>query len=269
MRVQIENRTFAPTEVFRLVTTAALLKSAASQDILGNLTVATAFLSPLDGIADAVADAINARMQTPSPMPAIPATDDSELLFGIRDSEGEPLNSACAVVCNAGTGVKAGDTNASASGRPICTPCDAGSQSAGGNAAECQLCLPGASFETVCKVPVASCLWVQGYVHVACVRPPSCNERVDAGLFQPTEGQSSCISCDILEDAYQEMRGQTSCYFCPGNTRRYLGVLSAENKSSCQCKEGASVINADVFGRCRVPLVVQTITRLAVQATTA
>jgi hypothetical protein len=123
--------------------------------------------------------------------------------------------------------------------------------------------------ETVCKVPVASCLWVQAHVHVACSRPPSCNELVDAGLFQPTEGQSSCISCDILEDAYQEMRGQTSCYFCPGNTRRYLGALSAENKSSCQCKEGAFVINGDVFGRCKAPLVVQTITHLAVQATTA
>ena len=67
LHMQIESRTFSPTEVFRLVTTATLLKSAASKGILGNETVAKAFQSPLDGIVDAVADAINARTSTPAP----------------------------------------------------------------------------------------------------------------------------------------------------------------------------------------------------------
>ena len=142
LRVQIENRTFAPTEVFRLVTTATLLRSAASQDILGNTTVAKAFQSPLDGIIDAVADAINARIQTPAQMPA---TDDPGVRFGIQDSVGEALNSACMIVCDAGTGVQVDDPNASTGSRPICTPCGAGSHSMGGKAAECKLCLPGAS----------------------------------------------------------------------------------------------------------------------------
>ncbi len=60
----------------------------------------------------------------------------------------------------------------------------------------------------------------------------------DAGLFQPAEGQSSCISCDIL-DAYQELQGETSCQICPKNTQRYTGVLSAADKAACQCKAGA------------------------------
>jgi hypothetical protein len=41
-----------------------------------------AFLSPLDGIVDAVGDAINSQRSIPSP--------DSG--FGIQDSDGDPLN---------------------------------------------------------------------------------------------------------------------------------------------------------------------------------
>jgi hypothetical protein len=60
----------------------------------------------------------------------------------------------------------------------------------------------------------------------------------DAGFFQPQEGQFGCISCDSLGDFYGELQGQTVCQHCAANTQRYLGVLSAANKSSCQCKEG-------------------------------
>ena len=145
MRVQIENQAFAPTEVYRLITTATLLTSTASQAILGNETVASAFLSPLDGIVDAVADAIMAETQTVAPTPTL------EALVGIRDSEGPPLNTACIVACDAGTGVRAdGDANASFGSRPACGPCLAGSYSLGGRAAECQLCRPGVSLQRHC-----------------------------------------------------------------------------------------------------------------------
>jgi hypothetical protein len=60
-----------------------------------------------------------------------------------------------------------------------------------------------------------------------------------AGYFQPELAQSGCISCDSLGDFYQNQPGQTACVACAVNTQRYNGVLSAVNKSSCQCKEGA------------------------------
>jgi hypothetical protein len=60
-----------------------------------------------------------------------------------------------------------------------------------------------------------------------------------AGYFQPEEGQFGCINCDILGND-QEHEAQTSCIFCAANTQRYVGVLSAMNRSSCQCKEGAN-----------------------------
>ena len=60
-----------------------------------------------------------------------------------------------------------------------------------------------------------------------------------AGYFQPELAQSGCISCDSLGDFYQNQPGQTACVACAVNSQRYNGVLSAGNKSSCQCKEGA------------------------------
>ena len=60
-----------------------------------------------------------------------------------------------------------------------------------------------------------------------------------AGYFQPEQGQIGCINCDSLGDVYQEDRGATSCQECAKNTQRYILVLSAANRSSCQCKEGA------------------------------
>ena len=59
------------------------------------------------------------------------------------------------------------------------------------------------------------------------------------GYFQPDKGQFGCISCDILGDFYQELSAQSSCVACPPSTKRFIGVLTAATKSSCQCKEGA------------------------------
>ncbi len=60
-----------------------------------------------------------------------------------------------------------------------------------------------------------------------------------AGFFQPDAGQFGCISCDSLGNFFQELQEQTSCQSCAAGTQRYVGVLSALNRSSCQCKEGA------------------------------
>ncbi len=59
-----------------------------------------------------------------------------------------------------------------------------------------------------------------------------------SGLFQSKAGQFGCITCDSLGDFFQELPVQISCEKCAYNTQRYLGVLSAVNRSSCQCKEG-------------------------------
>ncbi len=52
-------------------------------------------------------------------------------------------------------------------------------------------------------------------------------------------GQIGCINCDDVGDVYQEMPHQTSCLFCPANTQRYAGVMTAANITACQCKKGA------------------------------
>jgi hypothetical protein len=62
---------------------------------------------------------------------------------------------------------------------------------------------------------------------------------VSTGMFQPEPGQFGCLSCDILGDFFQEEEGKTSCLRCSANTTRYFGVLSAVNRSACQCKAGA------------------------------
>ena len=58
------------------------------------------------------------------------------------------------------------------------------------------------------------------------------------GYFQSEAGQFGCINCDSLGDFHQEWAAQTSCTACAKSTQRYVGVLSAANRSSCQCKEG-------------------------------
>ena len=131
MCVQIEDRAFSPTEVFRLVTTATLLTSTASQTILGKETVAKAFRSFPDGLVDAVVAAINAKVPVPE-------------LTQIQDREGgQPLNPACIVICEGGTGVRGNEPSASIDGSPKCTECSKGYYSIGGKAAECLPCLPG------------------------------------------------------------------------------------------------------------------------------
>ena len=58
------------------------------------------------------------------------------------------------------------------------------------------------------------------------------------GYFASKSGQSLCNDCDD-GDIYQEESGQTLCKRCPPNTQRYLKVLTASNRSACQCKNGA------------------------------
>ena len=128
--VQVEDRPFSPSGSFRIITTTTLLTSAASLDILGNETSTTTLSSPHDGIVDAAADAINAKLPTHAELPR----------SAIRGSAGEPLNSACATVCDAGQG---DDLAASTGNQPKCAPCRAGAYSMGGNTAKCQLCEPG------------------------------------------------------------------------------------------------------------------------------
>ena len=47
-----------------------------------------------------------------------------------------------------------------------------------------------------------------------------------------------CNDCDD-GDFYQDESGRTSCERCPPSTQRYLKVLTASNRSACQCKNGA------------------------------
>ena len=49
-----------------------------------------------------------------------------------------------------------------------------------------------------------------------------------------------CVSCDALGSYYQPAQGSTACVICATHTQRYVGVLSAANKTACQCKEGAA-----------------------------
>ena len=58
------------------------------------------------------------------------------------------------------------------------------------------------------------------------------------GYFASQDGQPVCLSCDLLGDFYQTMPSQTYCVACPKNTQRFLGLLDASTKRSCQCKEG-------------------------------
>jgi hypothetical protein len=60
------------------------------------------------------------------------------------------------------------------------------------------------------------------------------------GSFSSTAAQPSCLQCDVLGDFFQESTAQTFCVLCPRHTRRYLGILSAANRTACQCKEGVA-----------------------------
>ena len=60
------------------------------------------------------------------------------------------------------------------------------------------------------------------------------------GFFSSIAEQPSCLQCEDLGDFFQESAAQTFCVTCPTATRRYLGVLSAANRTACQCKEGVA-----------------------------
>ena len=55
------------------------------------------------------------------------------------------------------------------------------------------------------------------------------------GLYQPIEGQYSCISCEFFEDgnAYQNETHMTSCKRCPSGTER-LANTSGTRVEDCQ-----------------------------------
>ena len=104
-----------------------------------------------------------------------------------------------------------------------CTPCLVGSATGSFNphSRRCELCLPGFFQPDLNLKPGSPCL--------------PCN----AGFFQPKEGQPVCISCDSLKNSYTEETSATICEACAPNTMRYRDGPGPENKSSCQCKEGA------------------------------
>jgi hypothetical protein len=81
---------------------------------------------------------------------------------------------------------------------------------------------------------------------------------VCAGYFQSEKGQSGCIGCHSLGGFYQELPAQTACVACPASTQRYIGVLTAATKSSCQCKQGDVSVELALLDGLRL---------LAVQAT--
>ena len=106
-----------------------------------------------------------------------------------------------------------------------CEPCQKGTFSVGGTLTFCLECTPGE--HRICARAAASMQQTQDAANV------------DAGYFQPDEGQFGCLNCDSLGDFYQDLAGQLSCKSCAANTQRFVGVLTAVNRSACQCKPGA------------------------------
>jgi hypothetical protein len=61
-------------------------------------------------------------------------------------------------------------------------------------------------------------------------------------LFQGSEGEVGCLSCDKVGDTfYQENAGAASCEACPKNT--YRPALSAPNRTSCICRKDFYSLN--------------------------
>ena len=124
-----------------------------------------------------------------------------------------------------------------------CRECPAGFFSSGGAQRSCSACAAGSAV-FVRNTPMADS--VVAIAHVQCFcgihrgRIGPAAVECAAGEFQPTSGQSGCMSCDNLGDFYQELPAQTSCTACASNTQRFIGLLSATNSSACQCKAGAS-----------------------------
>ena len=112
-----------------------------------------------------------------------------------------------------------------------CEDCVAGYVSIGGVVTQCNACRPG---RLGARPSSSLASYTTGRVLMAsfCVR---------AGYFNPGMGRSGCLSCDDLGDFYSEKAAATSCVACALSTQRYVGVLSASNRSACQCKEGPTL----------------------------
>ena len=70
------------------------------------------------------------------------------------------------------------------------------------------------------------------YAHVlvrTCVHAP--------GFYSRVIGSEVCSPCDDIENAYQELPGQTTCLICPNNTRRREGKLATQSVKGCICKQ--------------------------------
>ena len=103
-------------------------------------------------------------------------------------------------------------------------------------------------FRRTFTLPTALNVQEVGLLHLVLPNPhvmhPPTIVLLIAGSFQPGEGQISCISCDNLGNFFQDQMAQTVCQDCPAGTQRYIGLLTAANRTSCQCKEGERPLRA-------------------------
>ena len=68
-------------------------------------------------------------------------------------------------------------------------------------------------------------------------------KRVFTNAASVSTASTGVLQCKgVWVSFYQELLNQTFCETCPVHTQRFIGVLSASNASSCQCKEGTRLI---------------------------
>jgi hypothetical protein len=99
-----------------------------------------------------------------------------------------------------------------------CDSCAAGRFSDKPGSSSCAFC-SGGTFQ-----PNASATWC-----MACA----------PGYFSKPDGSviTSCTSCDVIGDYFQELPAQTGCQLCPPHTMRYVGDGHGWERSACQCKQ--------------------------------
>ena len=110
------------------------------------------------------------------------------------------------------------------------------------------------------SLPALSARYPLQIVHNSAIQRPYCYTRTRiAGLFSRDAGQQSCVNCDAVGNAYQELPGQSSCQLCKPHSARYIGVLTSANRSACQCKEGwpQSAAHCPRFSALAAPLAPQ------------
>ena len=73
----------------------------------------------------------------------------------------------------------------------------------------------------LCRCPPQSLVNVRGMNRLIPSQSQA-NRFCRTGFFQPEEGRSGCISCDNLNDAFQESDGQTFCHLCPSHTQVFV-----------------------------------------------